>query len=310
MQDLHLVQRSLLILAGFFFSQVTALLGQAFMTEPAHLALLFLHFKADQGRADQGTAMLVLDMFFVFLPEMADGGKHRVGGRLPQPAMGHPNDVAPRSSRNSTSPSCPFPPTISSSLRSMTDRPIRQGTHLPQDSSTQKCGEEAGRVHHAGGFVADDDPARAHDRSRSLQGFIIHGGVQKVFRDKPAGRPPELGGLELLSPLIPSPMSKMIERRVMPMGTSTKPMLFTDPAREKTLVPLLFSVPRLLNHLAPLMRSGAHWQRSPRYSKPWAFPTGRLRPTAGVWPGAFPSSPPGRYIRAVDSPHTKAPAPG
>ncbi len=31
--------------------------------------------------------MLVPDMFIVFMPEMAEGGKHRVGGRLTQSAM-------------------------------------------------------------------------------------------------------------------------------------------------------------------------------------------------------------------------------
>ncbi len=35
------------------------------------------------------------------------------------------------------------------------------------------------------------------------------------------------------------------------MGTSTRPVLFTLPTREKILVPLLFSVPMLLNHSAP-----------------------------------------------------------
>ena len=38
-----------------------------------------------------------------------------------------------------------------------------------------------------------------------------------------------------------------------PMGTSTSPGFFTRPAREKTLVPLLFSVPMAANHSAPLV---------------------------------------------------------
>jgi len=38
-------------------------------------------------------------------------------------------------------------------------------------------------------------------------------------------------------------MSKMISLRLMPIGTSTRPMLFTAPVRAKTLVPLLVAVP-------------------------------------------------------------------
>ena len=44
----------------------------------------------------------------------------------------------------------------------------------------------------------------------------------------------------------------MIWRSGVPMGTSTSPVFFTLPAREKTLVPLLFSVPMAANHSAPL----------------------------------------------------------
>ena len=37
------------------------------------------------------------------------------------------------------------------------------------------------------------------------------------------------------------------------MGISTRPVLFTAPARAKTLVPLLFSVPNCAYHSAPLV---------------------------------------------------------
>ena len=50
---------------------------------------------------------------------------------------------------------------------------------------------------------------------------------------------------------MPPPMSKMIVLNEVPMGTSTKPVFFTLPTREKTFVPLLFSVPREAYHAAP-----------------------------------------------------------
>ena len=38
---------------------------------------------------------------------------------------------------------------------------------------------------------------------------------------------------------MPPPMSKIISRRVIPIGTSTKPEFFTSPTKEKTFVPEL-----------------------------------------------------------------------
>ena len=52
-------------------------------------------------------------------------------------------------------------------------------------------------------------------------------------------------------------MSKTISRRVMPIGTSTRPVLSTRPASAKTLVPLLFSVPMPANQSPPLRMIGA-----------------------------------------------------
>ena len=49
-------------------------------------------------------------------------------------------------------------------------------------------------------------------------------------------------------------MSKMISRRVIPIGTSIRPVLWTRPVRAKTLVPLLLLVPIPANQSAPLRR--------------------------------------------------------
>ncbi len=55
---------------------------------------------------------------------------------------------------------------------------------------------------------------------------------------------------------MPPPMSKIISRRVIPMGTSTRPVFLTLPVRAKTLVPGEFSVPMLLNHALPFSTMG------------------------------------------------------
>ena len=60
---------------------------------------------------------------------------------------------------------------------------------------------------------------------------------------QPPEGPPVWAALKCFPPGIPPPISKMIRSSVMPMGTSTRPVLLILPARAKILVPLLFSVP-------------------------------------------------------------------
>ena len=70
---------------------------------------------------------------------------------------------------------------------------------------------------------------------------------------QPPEGPPICTALNFLPPWMPPPMSKMTSRRLMPMGTSTMPPRLILPARAKTLVPLLFSVP-IFAYSAPPMR--------------------------------------------------------
>src|SRR4051812_33997654 len=54
----------------------------------------------------------------------------------------------------------------------------------------------------------------------------------------------------------PPPISSTIWRRVVPIGTSTSPVLRILPAKAKTFVPLLVSVPMPANQSAPLRMIG------------------------------------------------------
>src|SRR5512138_1877499 len=97
--------------------------------------------------------------------------------------------------------------------------------------------------------------------------------------------------------------------RVIPMGTSTRPVFFTFPTRENILVPLLPAVPTEAKAAGPLlMIRGILAQVSTllmlvglSQSPLTAGNGGR-----GFGSPAFPSS---DLIRAVSSPQTKAPAP-
>src|SRR5512137_3154593 len=97
--------------------------------------------------------------------------------------------------------------------------------------------------------------------------------------------------------------------RLMPMGTSTRPVLLTFPTSEKILVPLLLSVPMEENHSAPrLMMIGILAQVSTLLSRLGRFQT----PHSEVWTYlglGSPTLPSRAFMRAVDSPDTKAPAP-
>ena len=64
----------------------------------------------------------------------------------------------------------------------------------------------------------------------------------EVIRQPPDG-PPICTALKFLPFLIPPPMSMMTSRRVVPIGTSIRPVLLTFPVRAKALVPGLFSGP-------------------------------------------------------------------
>src|SRR5665647_3791891 len=71
---------------------------------------------------------------------------------------------------------------------------------------------------------------------------------------QPPDGPPVWTALNGRPSTIPPPMSYTISRRVIPIGTSTRPVLTMRPARAKTLVPLLLPRPIAAYHSGPLRR--------------------------------------------------------
>src|SRR5690606_32605314 len=125
----------------------------------------------------------------------------------------------------------------------------------------------------------------------------------------PPEGPPVWTALNFLPPGIPPPILKMISRRVIPMGTSTSPVLLTLPTREKILVPLLPSVPMPVNHAAPLLMM---WGTLAQVSTLFRQDGLPHSPFSEVWmyfDRGSPTCPSMALIRALDSPETKAPAP-
>src|SRR5450759_1155124 len=71
---------------------------------------------------------------------------------------------------------------------------------------------------------------------------------------QPPDGPPVLTALNGRPSMRPPPMSYTISRRVVPIGTSIRPVFTIRPARAKTLVPLLFPTPIPAYHSEPLRR--------------------------------------------------------
>src|SRR4051812_44035217 len=74
---------------------------------------------------------------------------------------------------------------------------------------------------------------------------------------QPPDGPPVWTDLILRPSGAPPPISSTICRKGIPIGTSMSPLLLIFPVSAKTFVPLLFSVPKLAYHSAPLLIIGA-----------------------------------------------------
>src|SRR3989339_275064 len=235
--------------------------------------------------------------------------KNGLGALLPRAQREASTAVSASSSRSSISPSLPLPWVILVSILCIWRRPSRQGTHLPQDSSVRKAikylATSTMQVSSSMAIIPPEpimEPALVSSSNPTCRSSLSSG-------MHPPEAPPAWTALNFLPPGMPPPMVKMISRRVVPMGTSTSPVLVILPTREKILVPLLDSVPMEVNQSAPLlMIMGTLAQVSTllRTDGLSQRPLTLERTYLGRGSPAFPSR---EAMRAVDSPQTKAPAP-
>ncbi len=130
-----------------------------------------------------------------------------------------------------------------------------------------------------------------------------------VFRKTAARRAADLYGLEFLAVFMPPPISKMISRSVVPIGTSIRPVLLTLPVRAKALVPgLCFRAHapytnRLLRRMIGTLAKVSTLLSTVGFAhRPCSTVRGGL--TRGM--PRFPSI---EAVSALPSPHTNAPAP-
>ena len=115
--------------------------------------------------------------------------------------------------------------------------------------------------------------------------------------------------MNFFPPLIPPPISNTISLKVVPIGTSIRPVLLTSPVNAKVFVPFDFSVPIELNQSAPFRIIGATLARVSTLLIKVGLPNKPLLAGNGGFGLGIPLSPSIEAIRAVSSPQTNAPAP-
>ena len=109
--------------------------------------------------------------------------------------------------------------------------------------------------------------------------------------------------------VVPPATSSITWRRVVPMGTSTSPVLAICPVTAKVLVPGLPNVPILRNSSAPISITLATVAKVSTLLITVGLPNNPLWLGKGGLILGIPRLPSTDAISAVSSPHTKAPAP-
>ncbi len=125
----------------------------------------------------------------------------------------------------------------------------------------------------------------------------------------PPEGPPVWTALKRLPPGIPPPISSMISRSVIPIGTSTRPVLLILPTSEKILVPLPLRVPILAYSSPPFRTMIGTLAQVSTLLMVVGFPQSPLCTGCGGRRRGMPRRPSIEAISAVSSPQTKAPAP-
>ena len=122
----------------FFRSPEMAFTGQLFRQsrQPTHFS--GIDVEDDQVLADAGGAGAVDDMGQVLVPEIAQRGQDGIGRRLTQAAEGTLLDRQGELLELPEVIERPFPAVILARISAIWRVPIRQGAHLPQDSSWVK----------------------------------------------------------------------------------------------------------------------------------------------------------------------------
>ena len=197
-QTPHLVQISWLMRCGFLRSPVMAVHRAVLEADHAARAFLLVDRIGQQRPAYLCRAFFMVDMRFVFIPEIPDRGKNRVRRCLPEAAKRIILDLVSQFfqflniSLSSFAVGDPF-----KDLEHPLGAHPAEGT-FPAGFLPCEIEEELGHIDHAGGFIHDDHTAGTHDGAGGIDRIIIDDGIGKKFGDTSAGRSSHLDGFEFL----------------------------------------------------------------------------------------------------------------
>ena len=173
------------------------------------------------------------------------------GAVRPSPQM-LPCVVRPARARSSSrSAGLPLPKQILSRISYIRVVPIRQNVHWPHDSSRRndrKYRAISTMQSSSSRTMSPPDPMIAPAAASASKSTVVPASAAGM---QPPDGPPICTALNFFPFGTPPPMSSMISRIVIPIGTSMSPARSILPASANTFVPLLFSVPNAANASAP-----------------------------------------------------------
>ncbi len=165
----------------------------------AALALGGVDGVVEQVLTHPGGAALVHHVGHILVPEILQGGEHRVGGRLAQGAQGGVLQVV---AQLLDGVQVLQGAVAIGDLGEQVVEPLgadAAGRALAAALVHAELQEELGDVHHAVVLVHDDEAAGAHHGADGGEGLVVDGGVDETGGDAAAGGAAGLGGLELLA---------------------------------------------------------------------------------------------------------------
>ena len=174
-----------------------------------------------------------------------------MGAVRPRPQSAPPLTSLANSRRDSISSRLPLPAQMSSSILSICIVPNRHGVHLPHDSFVLKSRKNLATSTWQSPSSMTIMPPEPIMEPASRRESKSTGVSSRLSGRQPPEGPPIWTALNCLWLRMPPAMSKMISRKVVPMGTSVIPEWLSLPARVNSAVPLLPLVPIEANQSAP-----------------------------------------------------------
>ncbi len=153
------------------------------LAETAHLAFFRDDPELNQIRADQGRASFLLNVGFVFVPEVTDRGEHGIGSALSKTAVGRILDMFAQSFQEVDILHRSLPGSDSVQDIEHDLQADAAGDAFSAGFIDREVGEEPGRIHHAGRVVHDDEAARAHHGPCLIERIEIDLRIKKRSRE-------------------------------------------------------------------------------------------------------------------------------